>query len=200
MSVFRNLLLALDGKKLPSEYQQVEWIAGTSTALNANSLDTGIKMQNNIEIIIGTSWNQSYGASYDRLAGFDTLGWLESMSNNTPLTLYPTGNYSGAFDTQRKEVKVTTTNWSVDGTVISTYTASAFGSTNITLLSNVTGAFTGGGRFSIWDCVIKVGSNILFDAVPCYRKSDNVIGIYDFVSKTFITKTGSGSFIKGGDV
>ena len=40
----------------------------------------------------------------------------------------------------------------------------------------------------------------LFDAIPCYRKSDGEIGIYDTVSKQFLTNQGTGSFLKGEDV
>ena len=34
------------------------------------------------------------------------------------------------------------------------------------------------------------------DLVPCYRKSDNVIGLYDLVNKQFYTNAGSGTFTK----
>ena len=203
MSVFRNLLTQLfDKGGLPSEYQRVEWIAGTSTTMKYNAIDTGIKMQPNIEITIGASWNQSFNASYDRLAGLDKLGWMEASSNSPTICLYPTGQgtYSNALTTTRSEVKITTTYWSVDGTTIKTYTAPSFGNTTIILDSNTTGQYTYGGRFSIWDCMIKVGDDIVFNAVPCYRKSDNEIGMYDFVSQTFITSSGAGTFIKGGDI
>ena len=36
--------------------------------------------------------------------------------------------------------------------------------------------------------------------IPCYRKSDGVIGLYDMVYGEFYTNQGSGSFIKGSDV
>ena len=38
------------------------------------------------------------------------------------------------------------------------------------------------------------------DFVPCYRKSDSVIGMYDLVNDVFYTNAGSGSFTKGNDV
>lgn len=38
------------------------------------------------------------------------------------------------------------------------------------------------------------------DFVPCYRKSDNVIGLYDMVYNTFYTNAGTGEFLKGDDV
>lgn len=39
-----------------------------------------------------------------------------------------------------------------------------------------------------------------FEMIPCYRKSDGVIGAYDLVSKTFFTNAGTGNFTKGADV
>lgn len=35
---------------------------------------------------------------------------------------------------------------------------------------------------------------------PCYRKSDDVIGLYDVVNDVFYTNIGTGTFGKGGDV
>lgn len=36
--------------------------------------------------------------------------------------------------------------------------------------------------------------------IPCYRKSDGEIGMYDTVSKNFYTNAGTGTFLKGADV
>lgn len=41
---------------------------------------------------------------------------------------------------------------------------------------------------------------LICDLVPCYRKSDGVIGMYDIVRNTFLTNAGSGAFTKGADV
>ena len=43
-------------------------------------------------------------------------------------------------------------------------------------------------------------SDITQDFIPCYRKSDNVIGMYDTVEEKFYTNQGTGVFIKGPDV
>lgn len=42
--------------------------------------------------------------------------------------------------------------------------------------------------------------NAIRNFVPCYRKSDNVIGLYDTVTGTFFTNSGTGAFTKGADV
>ena len=49
--------------------------------------------------------------------------------------------------------------------------------------------------FKIWDTDILVR-----DFVPCYRKSDNVIGMYDLVNNQFYTNSWSWTFSKGNDV
>lgn len=38
------------------------------------------------------------------------------------------------------------------------------------------------------------------DLVPCYRKADNVCGMYDMVTETFCVNIGSGTIGKGGNV
>ena len=47
---------------------------------------------------------------------------------------------------------------------------------------------------------VKRNGKKVFNAVPCYRKSDNVIGMFDTVSQTFLTNTGTGTLTKGADV
>lgn len=41
---------------------------------------------------------------------------------------------------------------------------------------------------------------LICDLVPCYRKVDGVIGVYDLARKIFLTNAGTGIFIKGADV
>lgn len=42
--------------------------------------------------------------------------------------------------------------------------------------------------------------NLLRDMIPCYRKSDSAIGMFDLVSQTFFTNAGTGVFTVGEDV
>ena len=43
-------------------------------------------------------------------------------------------------------------------------------------------------------------NNLLRDFYPVYRKADNTIGMYDVITGTFFTNTGSGTFLKGANV
>lgn len=43
-------------------------------------------------------------------------------------------------------------------------------------------------------------NNIIFNGIPCYRKIDNKIGLYDLVEGIFYTNQGTGNFSKGKDM
>lgn len=55
---------------------------------------------------------------------------------------------------------------------------------------------------SFYDKFIMYGQNgkEIAHFIPCYRKSDNVAGMYDIVRKQFFVNQGSGSFTVGPDV
>lgn len=47
---------------------------------------------------------------------------------------------------------------------------------------------------------IYKGGTKVREYIPCYRKSDDVVGMYDLVSSTFFTSAGSGAFTAGPDI
>jgi hypothetical protein len=47
---------------------------------------------------------------------------------------------------------------------------------------------------------VQYGDELLQSFIPCYRKSDGEIGMYDIVTRTFFTNAGTGTFTKGADV
>lgn len=47
---------------------------------------------------------------------------------------------------------------------------------------------------------ISQGSEIVREYIPCYRKSDGEIGLYEKFTRTFLTNIGSGTLTKGADV
>jgi hypothetical protein len=49
----------------------------------------------------------------------------------------------------------------------------------------------------VYGCKVYESGVLIRDYVPCYRKSDNVVGLFDRVNKTFYVNSGSGSFTKG---
>lgn len=51
----------------------------------------------------------------------------------------------------------------------------------------------------VYYCKITVDGTLVRSFVPCYRKSDNVAGLYDLVNNVFYTNAGSGVFAVGAD-
>ena len=62
---------------------------------------------------------------------------------------------------------------------------------------NYTGTMSATGKFRIYNYKLTKNNSLVRNFVPCYRKSDNVIGMYDIINKTFYTNAGSGTFTKG---
>ena len=52
----------------------------------------------------------------------------------------------------------------------------------------------------VYNLCVKNNDTLLGNFIPCYRKSDNEIGMFDTVSQTFYTNQGTGTFLKGDDV
>lgn len=52
----------------------------------------------------------------------------------------------------------------------------------------------------VYGCKIYQGESVIRDLRPCYRMSDNKIGMYDVVSKQFYSSIGTSEFTKGADV
>ena len=53
---------------------------------------------------------------------------------------------------------------------------------------------------NIYECAIWDNNILLKKFIPCYRKSDDVIGMYDVVNGVFYTNAGTGTFTKGNDI
>lgn len=54
--------------------------------------------------------------------------------------------------------------------------------------------------YTLYDFEIYENGNLLKKYIPCYRKSDDVIGLYEVVNGEFKTNAGTGVFTKGPDV
>lgn len=52
----------------------------------------------------------------------------------------------------------------------------------------------------IYQLKFTVDGTVEADFVPCYRKSDNVAGMYDLIGRRFLTNAGTGTFTVGQDI
>lgn len=191
---------------LPTEYQRVEYIAPT-----------------NCYIYLGTFSYENVGfiAEFKVTYRGNTYGPHFLSSDNTYLRFVPRekGNtlfqlYGGAETTFPPYLPLDTpATGCLFGTLGALGWASNGGSLIIpkgTVSSGQMYLFTYAGKpgdnwfnfvGEFYSLRIFDGNVMVHNYVPCYRKADGVIGIYDTVGKEFLTKTGgSGTFAKGADV
>ena len=206
MQLRRNLLMQkVGGGGLPAAYQQVEWIKSDGNQY----IDTGIVFNTGIKIIADMGWTQKsgclFGARKDTGAtrfvvtyyqGIDFGYGSDHLSGVEPVidTIY-----NLIFDTSGGLVHFT-----VDSST-QTYTNAV----NNTDTTGYIFAYHRGNDDSVQSKSKSIFKSMtienaygvkLFDGIPCYRKSDNEIGIYDMASETFLTNLGTGTFTKGNDI
>lgn len=189
---------------LPAEYQEVEYIESTGTQY----IDTGISGNTNIGVLLSVSLSNVvsdkvlFGSRNDSGDTRFTIGNLNSyfyfgfnrtysnqqntISANTKYDIKMNYFVSGVGEYNNISVNLTTT---VD---TQTYNCLLFGHNRIGVITYAS--------YKLYKCEITNGSTIVRNFVPCYRKSDSVIGLYDTVNKVFYTNQGTGTFLKGNDV
>ena len=194
----RQMMAIQKNDDLPSEYQRVEWVNGVGCNIDLNYVPTveprvvsslAITSTNDKDLMgfpsntypsfivdvyirgsdLATSWYNRYGAtsrySFDFQFDYNPAAQAQIHPN-----LFEFGS------TVR-----------VDGTTYATISGVDWSSN--TQSFHLFGARTNynGARiytFELWD-----GNNLVRDLIPCYRKSDNVIGFYDRITKSLFTST-----------
>ncbi len=186
--------------RLPSAYQEVEYIESTSAWPRINTWVTPnqttvsqVKVMN-----LSVTW--------------DTIYWYNIWDDNSDYRLFNYGSsiYWDCYS-QRIAWSSFAANTLYEFEVWNNYVKNVWASSNLltwTTLSSFTWTSTitlnrsnGGTSLNRW-YYVKIWNNgeLVRDLVPCYRKNDTVIGMYDLVNDTFYTNAWSGSFLKWWDV
>lgn len=192
------------GPKLPLEYQQVEYIESP----DSQYIDTG-KTVNSTCIISFDFQYASIIGGYNRIFGArngNGNGLLNIRSTNTDggnfyLENRNTSWADTAVDTNKHSIvmNAVTNKMIFDGIEkLSNFGINDNTEGTMWLFGTNQGGSTSNVRFFNYK-LIKNGQ-LEQNLVPCYRKSDNVIGMYDLVGKQFYTNQGTGIFLKGNDV
>ena len=207
MSIRRGLMSRAKKSILPKECQQVLWIKASDGAY----VDTGYVPTKNTTVLLDYELSSN-------MSGMKTLFGLSSGANlraeirygsrwncyangymwNNPTSMHGIGNKAG-----------TRFNMSLNGNVfkINEHEVTGPPAWNATSLSAFlfAGNDNGAPSQNISDMMLysfklfESGEKSL-DLVPCYRKSDDEIGLYDIVRSVFLTNAGTGTFLKGADV
>ena len=196
--------------QLPTEYQEVEYIESSGTQyINTGvipTVDTGVKIrghftsvQDSDNIILGASDQTSFdnGKPYsidpfpDKV--YFPFGGIVPDSTDT-ITTTQTKNKQYEYTLNYMDSGKA----SVDTLQMTLPTRTSVTS-NALYLFCLNGNGTAGyySRFALEYLQITQGEIVIHDYVPCYRKADNVAGLYDLVTGTFLTNAGSGTFAVG---
>ena len=186
--------------RLPKEYQKVEYIESTGTQY----IDTGISSTRYITAHLDMQFTQYSSSSMVIIAWSSGAGrWFGKGGLNT----YSGGDnaVSDVDALLRKEIEVfftpSTTGFTIDGVTYSKAVTSSK-STGYTMFAgwNSKNGISFYASAKLYKATIQENEITIMDLVPCYRKSDGEIGMYNMVNDEFYTNSGSGTFLKGNDV
>ena len=193
----RTMMTLAKGEEplLPSEYQQVEWIQTN----NACRIDSGVAFDRTKDFcleaiaLIPDMANTAY-------AGWNAGGIFGAAAHGY---WYDGSTTSGLVVSTTKKTKVEQVIYAgVNSNTVTKYTyvsdasvTQSFTRTHQNIINRL--ALINYPLFAI-----KLGFDGVFEThlIPCYRKSDNTIGMYDIIKKSFRPNLGAGTFTKGADV
>lgn len=190
---------------LPEEYQQVDYIESSGTQY----IDTGIEsISKTFEIDMKFKIAQSKSfqnlfccrnSSYSRSCFINDLtGFRVDQNNNQNSvargialdTIYELISSQKAFKLNNQELKTFPDNSGNDinakVTILNSYD-----------ITNGTMSDTYGFIGKLYTCKIYDNDTLVRNFIPCYRKTDNVVGLYDLVNGVFYTNAGTGAFTYG---
>lgn len=197
--------------RLPAEYQEVEWIESSGTQYinaNVNQQDAGFEVK---FISYDEISDSDYGCILGgRYASSNSDLELNSYISTSHPTWSGTFRYGGSSQNYNAHlnpkgelnvIKYMNGTYTANGTDYS-YSAGTISTPRMIYLfalHNNTSE-TGKAKVRMYYCKLYKQGELAADLVPCYRKADGVIGMYDLVQEAFRTNKGSGTFIKGGNV
>ena len=190
---------------LPSEYQRVEYIESSGTQY----IDTGLDLGSNDFEIKVKFLNTQTTAQEQAIFSIWTSNynyWNCFIHSNRKIDVYLSTHVYGSevsIDTiYELSLKRVSNLWTLklgEDSVGHTYIPNQPNPTTLKLFTRGDIPTIGNSNtyIKMFRCSVVVGGTLVRDFIPCYRKSDNEIGMYDLVNDVFYTNQGSGTFTKG---
>ena len=199
----RMLIANSEQGLLPSEYQQVEYIEATGTQF----LDIEEQAFGSSEIECKFQFTQ-------KSSGFIFGSRKSSSANQTTLLLNSSGNIvccamANAAQTIKKydsdihTIVMNSETVVFDNEITLSFSLGFTSPTTINLFACndlAQGEGYSKSHSRMYYFRKKENGILTRDLIPCYRKSDDVIGMYDIANDVLYTNKGTGTFLKGADV
>lgn len=204
-----NVYKLPEESRLPFQYQEVEYIESTGTQY----IDTGIIPDQNsgFDVVYLTkdstsniinSWGSIFGSRYASLEREFQLTTYSSNSSYLGTLRFETSSYNAGITVNKKMhstliSQVYTNNDDVSFTIGGTFTSPQ---TLTVFALNNNGEIIQHGSLQLYSFKLYNGETVVRDFIPCYRKLDGVIGLFDIIENKFYINSGSGTFKRGGNV
>ena len=212
--------------RIPSEYQKVEYIEATGTQMISTNITPGSNAFSvEVEFYKDTQVSSSQaiiGGDAEQIGGYvqrfsisfrssaNTIGIFSAPSNTQITQGWSEYTLASLYGNRVKAiVNFNTTSPYATGTITAGAETVAVNKTSANAADIGNGAInlfnvaTHQSVFAscrIYSCKINAGETKIANFIPCYRKSDGEIGVYETVTSTFYANAGTGTFLKGGNV
>ena len=208
----RRALLGLS--KLPAAFQAVEYIQSSGTQYiitdiscsNAKGIyiDWVSPQISTEEILVGcrdSGGNRYFIGYYNGTFTRLYYGWnsLIPSNNERPIITANTRTVATLNYLNSRKITMNSTGVSFECGISESLQTAA---TNISVFAaaNPDSSVIRQSSIRLYALKISDGNSIVGNFVPCYRKLDGEIGLFDLISKNFYTNDGTGTFTKGADV
>ena len=200
----KRITIWRDSTRLPSEYQEVEYIQSSWTQyfIVWTSFKTSYKSV--IDFQMTVIWWDYVPLWCHNSSPFLYRYWIDAWDSSFKIISWWNSRTSTiSEDTNRHTITIDKNSATVDGI---NYNVSY---TNATITRWIWVFWynqqTEGVRFKSSAKLYKLdiydeNGTQIYDLVPCYRKSDSVIWMYDLINDVFYTNQGTGTFTKWNDV
>lgn len=192
---------------LPSEYQRVEYISKTNSS--GAYINTGYVPELNTDVYVKASIDgkrdQKFFGGFGTGSGNGAGFALAQVGDNWRVTIGVGWTAIGTavvdaptdFVIELRAAKFFV--W-IDNQMLFLATDKELYYPLYIFATNYNNSVSSGFGGNIYRVTVRRGETVLRDYIPCYRKADGVIGMYEIMTETFLTNAGSGSFGKGADV
>lgn len=189
---------------LPSEYRRVKYIESTGTQY----INTGYLTESKFKLKIKFS-PQNITTRQGMGVNGSTPNWFSVEQsglfsfNNTRVCNLTIGKvYDLEYYFQEQSPRANINVKDQNGTILGQLTNVQRGASELPIcLWRINTDTSGRGIMKIYSCQIYNSSNTLVrDFIPCYRISDDEIGMYDIINGVFYSNEGTGTFEKGTDL
>lgn len=195
-------------QSIPKEYQRVAYIQSTGTQyIETDIAPTSTSWGFDIDFIThnSISSSSSYGCILGKResSGSSEFQLSTYAQTGTGLLRMGSSNYAPKL-TVNRPIHAALRNRVYTAPDNSTQTVTSANLTSRTLtifaLKNAA-SVTQYGKVTLFGLKLFNGNDeLIADYIPCYRKADGDAGLYDLVSKSFKTNSGTGTFIIGPEV